>query len=79
MIEQKITVELDLVPVNYKKQKRELDAEDYAEHYVITIRRDDKKNVTPDEARAVMSAYIMNTFSKHTSRKHIIAKKEKIA
>lgn len=59
--EETLTVELDLMPVNYKKKKRELDAEDYADHYVITIRRDDGKNITPDEARMVMSAYIINT------------------
>lgn len=55
-----ISVYLDLEPINPKKQKRELDAKDYANEYTIKIARHDGQKVTEDEAISVLFAFMMN-------------------
>lgn len=64
-----VKIELDLLPINPKKQRKEPEAEDFADEYVIAIRRNDGKGVSPDEAHQVMMAWMMNrNFARRRNR-----------
>jgi hypothetical protein len=55
-----VTIELDLKPINPKKQKRHPDAKDFANEYVIKITRNDGFGVSQEEAELVIQAWMMN-------------------
>lgn len=55
-----VTIELDLKPINPKKQRREPTADDFASSYVIAIKRNDGRGVSEEEADMVLMSWLMN-------------------
>lgn len=56
-----IRVHLKLPPINPKKRRREPEADDYADAYVISLTRSDGEGISEDEARAIMAQWLIHT------------------
>lgn len=55
-----VTIEMDLKPINPKKQRRHPDSKDFANNYVIRITRGDGLGVSEEEADLIIQAWMMN-------------------
>lgn len=59
--DENIRVGLDILPFNPKKKRRNPEADDFADEYMITIRRNDGQGMSKEEALALMFHYCIHS------------------